>query len=249
MKQTRLLTLKFARLAPWLLGVFPILVLAFLFSAELISNSSAEQINVNIGDGAYYMNITADNLNVDIDATPAGVERSVRKDVQVTTNSGVGYKLYISMNNDDVNGNRLYYNGDVSSSSYIQPTSGTTLGMNTWGYSKDGSSWAAVPLSGSEALIGSSATTSAGTVTHSIYYGFNVNNTLPFGQYTGAVKYTLVADAAAAPKAYATVINDVDDGSIADTSGGNTLVVTTSLMTNIKDVGSVTVTIDRKSVV
>lgn len=218
---------------------------AFLLIGELapVSNSSAERINVNIGDGAYYMNISASDLDIDIDATPAGVTKTVQEDIKVTTNSGTGYKLYLSMNNDNANGNRLYYNGNTTETSYIIPTTSTSLDTNSWGFSKDGTNFSAVPLQGSETVIGSADSTPASTVTHSIYYGFNVNNTLPFGQYSGVVLYTAVADAASSPKAKTSVANYLDDKSMADPAGGDTLVITTSLMTNMANLGDVSVSV------
>lgn len=234
-----------------LFSAIPVLLLSFLLSSELLSNSSAEQINVNIGDGAYTMSINASDVNVDIDADPAGTQRAVQEDVTITTSSGTGYKLYLSMNNST--SNNLYYNADPASSSYIAPTSSASslsgLTMNSWGFSKNYNSstgsgtWQAVPIQGSETLIASATTSPVGAVTHSIFYGFNVNNSLPFGRYTGTVIYTLVGDAAATPKATASVANFLDDKTMADPAGGDTLVITTSLMTNTTNVGDVSVTV------
>ncbi len=243
MKQTININPNLAKLLPRIFfSLIPVLLLSFLLSSELLSNTSAEQINVNIGDGAYYMNITADDLDIDIDATPSGAQNAVQKDIQVSTNSGTGYKIYLSMSNNDANGNRLYYNGDPASTNYISATSSTSslsgLTTNSWGYSKNYNSdtgtgdWAAVPLQGNEVLIGSADTSPSAPVTHSVYYGFNVNNTLPFGSYSGAVAYTAVADAAASPTAHASVVNCLDDKSMADPAGGDTLVITISLMTS-----------------
>ena len=231
-----------------------LLVLVFIFLPTLmpVSNSSAERISVNIGDGAYYMNISADDLDIDIDATPSGVTKTVQEDIQVSTNSGSGYKLYLSMANVDTNGNRLYYNGNSTSTDYIIPTSNASslsaLRTNSWGYSTDYNSdtntgtFSAVPLQGNEIVIGSATTSPASPVTHSIYYGFNVNNTLPFGEYSGIVLYTAIADAAASPTAHTSVANYLDDKSMADPAGGDTLVITTSLMTNT-NLGDITVSV------
>lgn len=243
MKQTKLSTLKPLKAVPYLAVAFPVLLLAFFMSSEFLSNTSAERINVNIGDGAYYMNITADDLDIDIDATPAGVKRTVQKDIRVSTNSGTGYKLYLSMNNADTNGNRLYYNGNNTDTNFIKPTTTTSLSDNSWGYSTDGNNFSAVPLQGNETVIASAATSPATPVTHSVYYGFNVDNSLPFGSYSGVVTYTAVADAAASPTAHTSVANYLDDKSAADPAGGDTLVITTSLMTNMTNIGDVTVNV------
>ena len=218
-------------------AVGALMVFAPIFSAN------AERINVNVGDGAYYMNITAADLSVDIDATPAGVKKTVQNDVTIDTNSGTGYKLYLSMDNADTDGNRLYYDGNAASTDYISATTSTSLSTNSWGYSIDGTSFSAVPLQGNEVVIGSGSSATASAVSHPVYYGFYINNTLPFGTYSGVVTYTAVADAAASPTARTSVSNYLDDKSKADPAGGDTLVITTSLMTNIADLGTVTVSV------
>lgn len=248
MQKSNNINLNLSKILPRIFfSAIPVLLLTFLLSSELLSDTSAEKINVNVFDGSYTMSIAADDLDVDIDATPAGVQRAVQKDVTVFTNSGTGYRLYLSMNNNDANGNRLYYNADTSSDSFISPTASASslsgLSINSWGFSKDGSNYAAVPLQGSETLLASAATTPSSPVTTSVYYGFNINNSLPFGSYTGTVTYTLVGDAAATPKAKVTVANFLDDKTMADPAGGDTLKITTSLMTNMQNIGNVTVTV------
>lgn len=248
---------KFIKTAPWLLGFFPALALAFLLSAELVSDSSAETLTVTLDDSAYYLNIEADDINLEVNTTPEGKFNRVSDAVKVFTNSGTGYKLYLSMNSDTENSNRLYRDGDTTSENYLKPTSAQNNEpeLNSWGFSLDGTSWKPVPIYSTEPiqLIKTSEAKAfpsdgAGDTTE-IYYGVKADSSMPNGEYSGVIKYTALADATSSTTPYtrSVVTNATDGGPYATIAGGDAVTFTTGLFTNASDLGEITLTIGGKS--
>lgn len=238
---------KFIKTAPWLLAIFPVFTLAFLFSSELVNNSNAETVSFTIDGTDYYIDITAQNVALTATSSPTGKFSSASTDVLVHTNSGTGYQLYLSMNNNDENGSRLYNIDD--STKYIEATTETTgqPTLNTWGFSTDNTDYQAVPLLGAETRIKTSSVQAfpregAGDTT-TVYYGLNVDTTVANGTYEGTVLYTAVADATAGNTPYIRYNNLTTGDQYANVGGGDKLQIITSLFTTMSDLGEITMSI------
>ena len=122
------------------LGLFAFLC-AYVTASILtpVQTSDASTVIINNTLTGYYVKITsADDLIMNVDASPVGQLKSIKDTVNVVTNSPNGYNLYVSTSTPD---NNIYQNGDSSTASqgYFRPSSGTTtspapLEKDTWGF-------------------------------------------------------------------------------------------------------------------
>ena len=199
------------------------------------------------------------NINLSSSPTAEGTYTAAKDSLNIKTNAS-GYQLYLSMNNDNTNGNRLYQNGDTSSTSYLSAPSGTfsapsELQNNTWGYAIPSTStfndaystptpspvskWAAMPLRSNAQLIKSSTSSAPDPGDNlDVYYGVKATAALPNGIYSNIIAYTAI----------------LSGGSIQDTAtispdrtnklaGGEQVTISTNLSAQASAVGTVTVTI------
>ena len=106
----------------------------------LDNSEAADTVNVRYNATGYYINMaTTGTVNMSIEATPDGAMAVAKDTVNVKTNSKT-YKIYVSMNSSEANGNRLNLGGSAGASSYFAPVNGSAtapvaLGNNTWGWS------------------------------------------------------------------------------------------------------------------
>ena len=118
-----------------------------------VHDSSAEGISI-ISGGAYYANITSSGtIDLNINSTPDGAYNLGKDSLAISTNSTLGYKLYISTSNHSSDSpalpsttpsNSLINISDGSggpgdNTKYVSPSTGTVstptlLETNTWGY-------------------------------------------------------------------------------------------------------------------
>lgn len=118
------------------------MVASSVFAPVDITNAS--QVNMNINTTGYYVNVTSSgSVDLTINATPSGAVAIAKDPVVVKTNSKTGYKLYLSVDNDNAGGNRLYKDADSTSSSFLSPATGTVstpaaLDTNSWGFAVPG---------------------------------------------------------------------------------------------------------------
>ena len=131
------------------------------------NSEAADTVNVNYKGTGYYINMaTSGNVNMDLEATPDGAVAVAKDTVNVKTNSK-SYKIYVSMNSNAADTNKLYLGGSTSATSYFNPVNGsatspTALGNNTWGWSL-----AKANVNSANSLLSS--------------YGFNENYTMSDG--------------------------------------------------------------------
>ncbi|MBR2589157.1 hypothetical protein IKE84_02360 [Candidatus Saccharibacteria bacterium] len=206
----------------------------------------------------YYLGIINNGeVDVDIAPTPNGAYGLGVNNLNVLTNSPLGYHLYLSSDQAEDYpavsgktrpGNALYLNDDSSSEYFIKPTSGTPsnparLSLNSWGYNMDSSNnagYSHIPLSTSPVLIKS--TNQAETEKDQenskadIYYGVLANSNLPSGTYIGRVLYTAYSEANTTSEA------TITPSTTSNFAGGDTVRVVTSLF-SIGDPGEVSVSI------
>ena len=189
-----------------------------------VTPSSAQDIGAVINASGYYLNLTnSSTVSMGITATAGGTVGITKDTINIKSNAPDGYDLYLSMDNKDTDGNRLYKDANSTSSSYLSPTSGTfsapaALDTNSWGFAlsnttlglpaagsafdtnysttgpADNALFAAVPLQGNEQLIQTITTPdSTNGIDTDIYYGVKANTSLPSGSYKGTVTYTAIA--------------------------------------------------------
>ncbi|MBR2588757.1 hypothetical protein IKE84_00175 [Candidatus Saccharibacteria bacterium] len=135
----------------WVVSVVVVFLMAFVsafvassvFAPQSITN--ADTLFFNIEGTDYSTSVSsADNIVMDISATPDGALAVAHDAVKIVTDNPDGYDLYFSM--DQLNdydtthpGNALYKDGISTESNFLSPTTGTTaaptaLADNTWGF-------------------------------------------------------------------------------------------------------------------
>ena len=127
---------------------------------------------------------------------------TVKDNIKVSVSGGIGFRATIQAED-----NKLYLNGDKTSSSYFTPV--TTSGdndtgnlnkqENSWGYSLDNASWAPVPTT-AETIFGASPSTTPGSGSAvpgsfetDVYFGINPSKSTKNGTYSAKITYTVVA--------------------------------------------------------
>lgn len=160
-------------------------------------------------DGCSISVSTSGEVELEINPTWEGVHNIYKDDVEVTTNSSLGYSL--TLNAPSSSDNTLA--GDADSITACSGTFSTPdyLGMNQWGFRIDGVGgfgagptvevqneavsplkFAGVPTQTSPVEIKETDTSApTGDVT-TVWYGIRVDDTIEAEVYTGAVVYTAV---------------------------------------------------------
>lgn len=202
-------------------GVFGLslagLATSLIFSGPTEVEATGTEVQAQLTAKSYFANMAAsDRLNLDVEASADGAYNATKDTLNIKTNAPSGYKLFMST--DSSTSNSLFLRGDTGSSDKIDATTNTVtnpgvLGDNTWGFAIPGvtgfdgsyetptpssnSKWAAVPKKNQDVEVKrtNSATPSEGENVQ-VYYGAKVNTLIPHGEYTGSVKYTLIADEA-----------------------------------------------------
>ena len=212
---------------PYAIGSFGLAFLASCITASImtpVQNSDATtQLNLRSNSVAYFVNIASSSetgvISKDINATYLGTRGVITDNLNITSNTPQGYKVYISMASN-THGQYLYNTTDDSF--HLSPTAENTLNTaNTWGvavadtYNANFSTnsayianpiaastkFMAVPAHGSEALLinraGDTPTQDGNGTTDMIpvYYGYYANSGLPSGTYSNTVLYTAYAEA------------------------------------------------------
>ena len=239
-------------------------LLAFIVSATFapVKNSSAEtqEVNAHIMNTDTEISVTPGQEKVTLNVgqpEPTGNFMSGSDTLTVKSTASSGYQLYVSMDNNHTNGNRLYRGGDESAgyisanndgngNEIIYPNT-ATLAKNTWGFTKSETDnnnqvYGTLPLMGNETKIseGSDPTPTAGDSVP-VYYAVNVDTNMVSGDYGGTILYTIIAEADNA---------DLGIPSINPQSGNYNTEVTISVPlksavanNDISDLGTITATI------
>ena len=187
-------------------------LMAYIFAGIFapVQNSDAQEVTIHNSASGYYVTITnADNLDLNVDATPVGSIATANDTVNVKTNAPTGYQLYVSASSSNI-----YNSTDISHSQpYLSPVAGTlddkkVLGQNTWGFSLDDAStmelastaiWSGVPDTSTTLISETTGPEYATGVNTKIYYGVNANTTLPSGDYNTTIFYTALAEGVTTP--------------------------------------------------
>ncbi len=233
------------------MAVFAVAFLAAFISSSMcapVTDSNAQTIATVVDNSGYYVSIESSDIAINLIATPTGATAIASDTILTKTNSPTGYKLYLSVDNSETNGNRLYKDGDRAGGMYISPSAGTLstpvpLAVNTWGYTTEAnadeeSDFIGVPLQGEENLLQSTSTPDTTGVELGITYGVNANMALESGIYSNEIAYTAIAEGEAAAEGTFSVFPNTSL-----ISGGGTLTIATDLYTNMEDIGTINVSL------
>ncbi|MBR0403163.1 hypothetical protein IJI55_01255 [Candidatus Saccharibacteria bacterium] len=242
-------------------------LLAFIVSATFapVKNSSAEtqEIAAKVLNTDTQISITPGQEKVTLNVgqpDPTGTFISGNDTLTAKSTSDSGYQLYVSMDNNHTNGNRLYLNGDEfsgyisgnyndSTNADIVYPSVAELAPNAWGLTfnetdNNNQVYGSAPLMGNEYLLKtrSTATPIEGDAVP-VWYAVKVDTNMVTGTYSGNILYTIIAEASNA---------DLGIPSINPQVGALNDIVTISvplqsITPNIEQLGTITAKIGNES--
>ncbi len=142
-----------------------------------------------------------DKISIVVSREDDITEATTEATAYITSTSAFGYKVLLSMA-EGVATSNLYLNGDNTSEYYIAPVENEALSTNTWGYTlADEETYSAVPLLDTPATIaqGNEPVENEELI---IYYGINIDKSLPEGTYTSNIEYIITAQEPTLPITY-----------------------------------------------
>ena len=169
-------------------------VLANILTPNISIHATTQTASQTVGPNSISIS-SDDSIAINITPTSEQAIYTGTNTLNVTNScpSGATITLTTGSNEDTSLTNKLVRSGTDSSTKEINPTTGSSLVNNSWGYSIDGgSTYHAVPAKDQvPATIynSSSATNSAEAV--NIKYGIKMNSDLPSGNYSNDVIYTV----------------------------------------------------------
>ena len=164
--------------------------LTFSLLSPIVS-SNAQDSSASAGSSAYVASISANN-SVSLSATPTNTQTvfSGTNTITYTNTCPYGFNVTISSSSSDTNLTRVGTDSGLKTIPTI--SSGTALGNNTWGYSIDsGSTYNPIPALATPTNIINTSTATTNPATLNVLYGVKINNTIPSGDYSNDVVYTV----------------------------------------------------------
>ena len=142
---------------------------------------------------------------VALDITPSGTSGGTDTEaftVKVMTNSTNGYILKMAAEGTSASMTSTTssdtIDSDFSGGDYAAGDDGVavgSMGTNKWGFSKDGTNFFVVPVTGSEVELENTSSSTANVWnTHTYYFGAHVASSVESGTYTKNVVFTAVAE-------------------------------------------------------
>ncbi len=161
-----------------------------------ITKTNAEEQSASQTVGPNTISMSNDNsVNIAITPTPEQTIYTGTNTLSVTNSCPSGATITITTNSDSSTSlaNKLIHSGLDNQTRAIDPTTGSTLIDNSWGYSiNDGVNYYAVPTKdGTPATIYNSSSATSDTETVNVKYGIKMNHDLPSGSYSNDVVYTV----------------------------------------------------------
>ena len=180
------------------LGIFSLFLLVALFATYFYS----PVVKTNAVTGAAGASAWVDSvasISVDptvvLDITPTAEGKFEKKafNVRVMSNAETGYKLTMYAEGTDADMTSTT-STDTITSDFSGTVTGTTMAANTWGISKNGTDFLAVPLQANAMTIKDTTTSVADTWdTNTLYLGAKVAAGMKSGSYSKNVVFTAVA--------------------------------------------------------
>lgn len=188
-------------------------VASLYINHQIAIEESVIAMDDNNGNTNNTLSVTVDDINIDVVKSKSGTFASSSSDIIVNTATNSGYQLSVYAESNDLN---LVSSSEEDSSdsvdtdftntaiSGLSATGKTNLTLNTWGIAINQSTaptndetnpvWQAIPSSSTSALTIKEVTsaTEANDKT-TVYYGVNVDDTLPTGIYSNTLVYTAIA--------------------------------------------------------
>lgn len=172
---------------------FSFFALTFLtvktFAPDINSNAGTKTASQTVGP--YTMSISMNDVTaINIIPTTSQTVYTGTNAISYTNTCPYGFSVTMSSNSTDTNLTRT--GSDSFAKTIPTISSGTSLANNTWGYSlNNGSTYNKIPALSSPATIinTSSATTTATTL--NLIYGVKTDNSLPSGDYTKDLVFTV----------------------------------------------------------
>ena len=249
------------------LGAFAFLA-AYVVASVIapVKNSSAEtqEVAAKVLNTDTQISITPGQEKVTLNVgqpDPTGTFISGNDTLTAKSTSDSGYQLYVSMDNNHTNGNRLYLNGDESSgyisannngsgTDIVYPTT-ATLAKNTWGLTfsaedNNNQVYGAAPLMGNEYLLKtrSTATPIEGDAVP-VWYAVKVDTNMVTGTYSGNILYTIIAEASNADLGIPSI--NPQAGALNDTVNISVPLQSTLENNQVSDLGTITAKIGNES--
>lgn len=179
-----------------------------LVASPIAASAATDTANttVEVDLGSVISLTTSGTVSISVTPSASGSMSSASDSVSVTTNNDSGYALTLSDGDTDTNLDNG--NGDTIAAHGGTQASPTSLSNNEWGYRVDGvdgfgagptaaetnaasssHSWAGVPSSASPNTLKTTSSAASGDAT-TVWYGVQVDQTLPTGTYSDTVTYT-----------------------------------------------------------
>ena len=170
-------------------------VATWIYSPILGSNADSN-LTTHVGATIHQVaavNIDASELVLNIAPTPSGAFASDSLTVNVSVNSPAGFELYFSSDGDSAD---LVSpsTSEVISSDFDGTVTSSTMAANTYGYSLDNVDFLKVPtVSEPVTLRNIDHFPETAEKTNTIYIGTKISSSLPSGEYSRDVVFTVVA--------------------------------------------------------
>ena len=171
-----------------------ILMLAF-FSPIVFVHADEMTVEVSANVSAIgSLALNTNNLKFSIVPTNEGAFASKSLISTVSTNSSLGYDLYLSSVDSSTNMTHVDPNvSDVIASNFSGAVTGETMPVNSWGYSLNNTNFLKIPTSSSQALLKSvDHFPTNEELTNTVNFGVKVSSLLSAGSYTKDVVFTLI---------------------------------------------------------
>jgi hypothetical protein len=195
------------------------------FAPDVNTNAATNTATETYGSNSISM---SNDDTVSINAVPSATQTTYTgtNTLSITNSCADGATVTLTTNSNasDTKANKLVRDGTDSLTKIINPTTGTSLVNNSWGYSiNNGSTYQAVPTKdGTAATIYDTSTATSSTDTVNVTYGVKINNQIPAGTYTNDVVYTV----AVKPACVITYVPVTVKYYLRDTSGAETKIFT-----------------------
>ena len=155
------------------------------------SSENVTELNAAIQSSAS-VTVSSSNVEMSLPATSEGAFLSNSVDATVSTNSTAGYELYMSSEDEGTEMVSTETDRTVSSDFAGTKTS-ETMTNNTWGYSLDNTNFSAIPTLSNQVLLQSyNSLPSEAQRTTTVSFGAKIDITLPTGEYTKTIVFSVV---------------------------------------------------------
>ena len=166
--------------------------LSFTLISPIVSSNAGTNISTaQIDTGPYTMSISTDSLT-SIDITPNSSQVTYTGTDSVSYTNTCPYGMNVTMSSSSENTDLIRAGTDSGTKTIPTISTGTTLTDNTWGFSTDnGSTYNPIPTLINPTTIIDTTSATTTTATLNLSYGIRVDNSIPSGNYSNDIVYTV----------------------------------------------------------